>query len=97
MTYSDFIARFPEFTNTDTALVNSVLAEAGNQVSATVWGTRQNEGIGLLTAHFLTMSPRGQPARMAPGMPSQTGTRSTVYRDEFNMKLRQVTMGFRNA
>lgn len=69
-----FRAVYTEFSNATTysdAAVNYWLAEATNMLSATVWGTSLDMGIGLYTAHFLALGQRNAQAAAMGGVPGQ--------------------------
>ena len=62
MTRTELIARFPEFTPTDAAMVTAQLAAAELEVSDT-WGDDQREEvIALRAASFIATSPIGRAA-----------------------------------
>ena len=78
LTRDTFLLKFPEFTPTPALTVAAHLADALLQIDAAIWGTKADIAQGYLAAHFLTLSPTGQNARMivqAKGV--STGT--TVY------------------
>ena len=65
MTSGEFLALFPEFGSTDSALVAAKLAE----IEATVADTFQTDElreqyVGYATAHALHINPKGRPARL---------------------------------
>lgn len=91
VTNADIIARFPEFANTDTLLIDAAIADATEQVSADVWGDKTDQGVRWLTAHFLATSPFGEPARLVDDM------NNTRYAIVFKSLRNQVTIGYRNA
>lgn len=58
MTYSDFVAYFPEFTNVTkypVTKVNSTIADAGQEINELCWGVYYNRGIMNLAGHMLSM------------------------------------------
>lgn len=55
VTATTFVARFPEFTNIETAVVTATIAEAGRQCDSDVWGDVHDDAINYLTAHLLAM------------------------------------------
>lgn len=91
VTVSSFKARFPEFNNTDSDLVQSALDEALLQVNATVFDSKRDLGIQYLAAHILAVSPFGEPARLSDD------SQSTIYYRRFQKLVNQVTVGLRNA
>lgn len=48
-----FLARFPEFTNTDPNIIYFAIREASNQCPELVWGRSREDGAMYLTAHLL--------------------------------------------
>lgn len=65
VTADTFKARFAEFAPTADALVSAVIAEAGAELDVNVLGARSiDHAVMLLTAHKLTISPQGTPARL---------------------------------
>ncbi len=79
-----FRVRFPEFKFVTDALVQAVLDETTLEISAEVWGVKQDLGHGLLTAHRLAVSPAGQAARLV----SAKG--DTVYFGEYQRLVIEV-------
>jgi len=88
-----FRARYPEFgtgaagTGASDALVTAALADAADTMDAAVWGTRYDQGHGLLTAHILSLAPnaaRGARVQIPGQTPVQTG-----YGQEW-MRIAQV-------
>ena len=84
-----FLVGFPEFRPAEATLITPMIAKATLQVDASVWGSKADLGIELLTAHLLAISPFGQNARLA----SKEG--KTTYLTRFNAMVKQVTPGFR--
>jgi hypothetical protein len=67
VTRAAFIVRHPEFADaTLTALVESKLAEASRRTPSTIWGDLEDDGVALLAAHLLCVSPYGVSARLSP-------------------------------
>lgn len=63
-TAATFKARWTEFEPTADALVESALAEAARSTDARLFGEKTDDGVGLLAAHLLSISPQGQQARL---------------------------------
>lgn len=80
---------FPEFANTNAALVESRIAQAEARIDAAVWGARAADGVLYLAAHLLATSPYGQQARLS----SKDG--SSTYLVEYVRLQREVAAGFR--
>lgn len=85
MTVAAFKAERPEFTNTDTAVVQTALDKAATMCPAEVWGARVNEGVSAYAAQWLALSPAGRGMELvSDGM--------TVYDQELNT-LRSIVAG----
>jgi hypothetical protein len=66
-----FVERFPEFAEIDTsypAQVTARLDAAKHFVSASLWGSRYEDGVFYKAAHLLAMSPLGENARLESGV-----------------------------
>lgn len=55
VTATTFVARFPEFTNIETAVVTATVAEAARRCDSDVWGDDHDDAVNYLTAHLLAM------------------------------------------
>lgn len=88
---ANFLVRFPEFTDTATAILDAALAEAVDQVNQTVWGSRWDAGVGYYAAHLLAISPRGETMRLSDAKTMDT------YELHFKRLQSMVTVGLRNA
>jgi hypothetical protein len=86
---SDFLARFPEFSRTDTTLIASALNDAALVIDPSVWGSFAGQGHGYLCAHRLALSPFGQQARLV------TKSGSTTYWEHYEALMNVVGSGFR--
>ena len=91
VTRASFIVMFPEFTNSNTALVEAHLASAALEVDTEVWGDKADTGIMYLAAHRLALSPYGNSAEMV----SKGGV--TSYQVHYEKLQRQVSSGYRVA
>jgi hypothetical protein len=87
VTAYEFKAAWPEFTNTDSALVSARIAVAESLCPEAVWTdeTRRNHAIGLTVAHALALSPAARDMQLVAD-----GT--TVYEKEL-ADLRAITAG----
>lgn len=84
-----FLARFPEFTNVDTAQIDARIADAAHAVNAEVWGDELDHAHALMAAHLLQTSPAGQMSRL------QTDKAQSTYREAFDAAVWRVTAGMR--
>ena len=64
MDLTSFRVAYPEFQFAPDALVTAKIAEAVLTVSPISWGVRTDLGVGLWTAHLLTMTPQGRDLRL---------------------------------
>lgn len=90
-TLASFIVDYPEFEEADAALVEGKLAMATRRVDAVAWGDQFDDGVGLLAAHLLAISPFGQMARMSATDGTSTYLKSyEAARDEVTFGLGRV-------
>jgi len=85
----EFRVEFPEFEETDQAIVQSRINMATRQVNSTVYGGKTNDAIKLLTAHLIAMSPLGEQAKL------KKENRGTIYGDQYEEIRGQVAHGLR--
>ncbi len=83
VTIASFKVRFPEFANTDPALVQAVIDEAAAETPARTWRHKADQGVLQLAAHKLAISPSGQDARLS------TDGRSTYLQERERLE-RQI-------
>lgn len=74
-TRAGFRVGYPEFDKATDGLVDAKLGEAIRSTDADVWGIRTDDGVYVLCAHLLAMSPFGQQARLSSGGTSTYETR----------------------
>lgn len=79
MTRNEFRAAYPAFNKAPDALVDAKLAIATAKCDPGAWGDLRDVGIGLWTAHQLTMEPEGREVRISN---QQSGT--STYEQQFN-------------
>jgi hypothetical protein len=84
-----FLAQYPEFSASDTALVDVMLAAAATQLGQVYWGSYYDQGHGLLTASMLARAPEGQTSRLQ----SQQGT--STYQVAFEKLRQEITFADR--
>lgn len=89
MDVGPFQAAFPVFRDTDPAFISATLDRAARWVDATVWGTRQTDGIYLLAAHWLTVDPFGTSTAAEPS----EKTPKSVYGPQYQAMKVAVTRG----
>jgi len=64
VTVAEFKTQYPEFIEAGDVLIQAKLDDATAQVDADIWGAKSEIGIGLTTAHLLSLSPYGSNARL---------------------------------
>ncbi len=92
VTYNDFIARFPEFSPADAAVVAIELVNAARMVSTLLFREQDDDAIGLLTAHRMSLRPGGEFARMVI---KGGGVARTPYGDQYDAMQMNVMPGDR--
>ena len=88
-TATQFLARFPEFTEVRADVVGAALAEAQLSTPETLWGARYAQAVFLLSAHLLagrTMQI-GLQVGSPSGNPTGTGLDATQYGQEYKRLL----------
>lgn len=88
---NEFKGRFPEFDNTDQALLVRVIIEAQAELNPSAWRQLYDPGWMYLAADKLAMSPMGEAVRL------DATSNKTTYRLEFERLCRCVAMGARVA
>jgi hypothetical protein len=86
-----FRAQYPEMASVPDPMITAYLARAANRLDPLVWGTKLEEGIGLLTAHLLALSPAGLSARLA------TDKGQSTYGEQFSSLERVVSIALRTT
>ena len=92
VTVESFRQQFDEFRTTDQQSIESKLAIAKQNVNASVWGNKLDSGVLYLTAHYLSLAPSGQNAKLKPAEMA-----ITTYGQTYKTLLRTVTFGIRTA
>lgn len=82
---SAFLARFPEFSEQSTSVVDSALAEAGRYTPESVWGSLHTDAVSYLAAHILgsRITQIGQQVGAISGNPQGQILLSTLYGQEY--------------
>lgn len=89
VTASEFLARYPEFTEVLGDVVEGAVAEANLSTPDTIWGVRHAQAVFLLSAHLLagrTMQI-GIQVGSPSGTPTGTGLDTTQYGQEYKRLL----------
>ena len=87
-TVASFKVRWTEFDPTPEATVQAVLTEAADELDARLFGSRFDTAVGLLAAHKLAISPRGQTGRKEKGAPTDPLAQTT-----YGLQLMQMMQG----
>lgn len=87
VTVQRFLKAYPDFKNTDYQLVEQKLNQAILRVDSDAFGDLEDEGVMLLTAHLLSISPNGEKARLIKD------SNETIYHEEYRRLAREVTFG----
>jgi hypothetical protein len=93
LTVDAFKESFPEFETTAAGLIKVKLAEALLSIGVDVWRDRADLGQGYLAAHLITLSPKGQNARMIVKNPQGGDQPVTTYWGHYKRLQREVTRG----
>jgi hypothetical protein len=93
MNYAQFLARYPEFTTTDSPLLVSTLAEAALSIDVTIYGAKADAAQGLLCAHLLWSGVAGNSLRLTSGADPQSKPNSP-YWPRYMRLLRESAVGF---
>ena len=70
---------FPEFSETDTTLIDAKIADAVKRVNASVWGDLTDDGVKYLACHLIAMSPEGEQSRLELKSGPDAGKATTTY------------------
>jgi len=91
VTPAEFKALFPEFSRAEDPLVQTRITWAEQRTDEEVWGEKYDQGVALLTAHYLALLPEAKDLRKGekPG--------ETMYERERMKVARVVASGFRLA
>ena len=80
VSYSDFLSRYPEFSDSakyPQVNVEAILGESEIDTPYSTWGTLQIRGIRLLTAHRLSMFARSEGGTVQGGITSLSVSRGS--------------------
>jgi hypothetical protein len=82
-----FLIDFPEFRETDPGLIAAKLSWAAVTIDESVYGLKALRAQMLRAAHFLSLAPEGEKARLA------VKDAKTVYLAEFDRLARAAAIG----
>ena len=87
VTVQRFLKEYPEFKSTDYQLIEQRLNHAALRVNSGTFGDLEEEGVMLMTAHLLSISPSGEKSRLVKE------SQQTMYLREYRRLAREVTFG----
>lgn len=85
VTVGQIQSEFPEFANTDPALIGYRLAEAERLVDPSAYGALTDDAVKYLACHLIALMPHGEPARLVESSES-TGASTTYERHYLAIK-----------
>jgi hypothetical protein len=88
VTVDQIKAEFPEFANTDSALVGYRIADAIGLVDGVAFGSRTDDAVKYLACHLIALTPHGEPARLVESQ--KPGGASTTYERQYLAIKRSV-------
>lgn len=91
MTPDEFKHAHPHFAKIDEELIGAYLDFAISAVNESVFGRDYEQAVFLLTAHWLSVSPKGQKARL------QSDDADTVYHMQFMDLMHRKTAAGRTT
>lgn len=91
VTYSSFVALYPEFTPAPVATVNASIAEALIMVDPAVYRAKTDAAVAAFAAHLIALNPLGEYAKLS----KTAGSEDTIYLKRFQRIQRSCTSGFR--
>lgn len=88
-TRTEFLARFPEFAELSTSVVDSALAEAGRATPTATWGSVHTEAVAYFTAHLLAtrVMQIGTQVGTVSGAPVGQKLETTLYGQAYQRLL----------
>ena len=91
---SEFLLRFPEFSEQSLSVVEGALAEAGRFVDSDSWGTIYSEAVTYLAAHNLATRTMqiGQQIGALSGSPNGDMLSVTLYGQEYKRLLSSLAI-----
>lgn len=81
VTVDQIQTEFPEFAQTDPALVGFRLAEAERLVDRDAYGALTDDAVKYLACHLICLMPHGEPARLVAEQ--SPGGASTTYERQY--------------
>ena len=87
VTVNRFLKSYPEFKRTSYSLIQQKMNQAVLRTGTDAWGDLHDEGVMLMTAHLLSVSPEGEKTRL------HKYTAETIYLNELKKLRIEVTAG----
>lgn len=95
VTAASIQAEFPEFAETDTALITAKIGDATRRISAEIWGNLTDDGVKYLACHLVAMSPLGEQSKLELKSGPDAGKSTTEYWLEYERMRAIVASGCR--
>lgn len=77
MDRTTFLTQWPEFVPVNVAQIDQELIWAAQSIDPAIFGLDYDRATGLLCAHYLTVAPGAQMARLDPSASKDAGVNST--------------------
>jgi hypothetical protein len=81
-------AEFPEFANTDSALIDYRIEDAMRLVDASAFGDMTDQAVKYLACHMVALMPHGEPARLVESQ--EASGASTTYERQYLLLKRSA-------
>jgi hypothetical protein len=90
VTAAQIQAEFPEFADTDSALIAAKIADAADELDELAWGPLYDQAVKYRACDLLALNPRGEQARLSLGVKGLRGESDalTLYAARFRELLR---------
>jgi len=88
VTVDQIKGEFPEFVNTDSALIGYRIDDAMRLVDPTSFGTMYDDAVKYLACHLLALMPHGEPARLVESQ--EPDGASTTYERQYILLKRSA-------
>ena len=98
MTIAEFLNAHPEFSGAEDTLVQAKIDEATRRRRSDVWGDLQDDGIRILAARLLALTPYGRaqaPANAWPIVSPESGSSQKCPWQNWATCVEQVQVGRR--
>lgn len=86
VTVDQIKAEFPEFVNTDSALIGYRIDDAVRLVDQAAFGDHTDDAVKYLACHLIALAPHGEPARLVTEAAKPGGATTTYERQYLAIK-----------